>query len=34
MAVGNNRHYVVDSILPRHFIQTGIAAGCTKADFG
>jgi serine/threonine-protein kinase HipA len=27
MAVGDNRHYVVDSILPHHFIQTGIAGG-------
>jgi len=22
MAIGNNRHYVVDTILPRHFIET------------
>jgi serine/threonine-protein kinase HipA len=27
MAVGDNRHYVVDSILPRHFIQTAARAG-------
>jgi serine/threonine-protein kinase HipA len=27
MAVGKNRHYVVDEILPRHFMQTASAAG-------
>jgi len=27
LAVGKNNHYVVDTILPRHFIQTGEAAG-------
>jgi serine/threonine-protein kinase HipA len=27
MAVGNNRHYTINSIAPRHFIQTGEAAG-------
>lgn len=26
MAVGKNRHYVVDEILPRHFMQTASAA--------
>ncbi len=26
-SVGKNRHYVMDTILPRHFIQTGEAAG-------
>jgi serine/threonine-protein kinase HipA len=26
MAVGDNRHYTIDSIMPRHFLQT--AAGC------
>ena len=27
MAVGDRRHYRVDSILPRHFYQTGAKAG-------
>ncbi|MFH1261898.1 MAG: type II toxin-antitoxin system HipA family toxin [Pseudomonadota bacterium] len=27
MAVGRRRHYVIDSILPRHFIQTGELSG-------
>lgn len=27
LAVGNNNHYVVDAILPRHFVQAGEAAG-------
>jgi serine/threonine-protein kinase HipA len=27
MAVGNKRHYVINSVAPRHFIQTGEAAG-------
>lgn len=27
MAVGDRRHYRVDSILPRHFCQTGVNAG-------
>jgi serine/threonine-protein kinase HipA len=27
MAVGDNRHYVVDEILPRHFAQSAKAAG-------
>lgn len=27
MAVGNNRHYVINSIMPRHFSQTGEKAG-------
>jgi serine/threonine-protein kinase HipA len=27
MAVGKNRHYVIGSVLPRHFIQTGEQAG-------
>ncbi len=26
MAVGNSRHYIVDEILPRHFLQTAEAA--------
>jgi serine/threonine-protein kinase HipA len=31
LAVGGNNHYVVDTILPRHFIQTGEAAGIPAA---
>lgn len=31
MAVGTNRHYVVDEILPRYFIQTAGAAGIGNA---
>ncbi len=27
MAAGNNRHYVIDTILPRHFVQTSGRAG-------
>ena len=27
MAVGTNRHYVIISIMPRHFLQTAAAAG-------
>jgi serine/threonine-protein kinase HipA len=27
MAVGDNRHYVIDSIMPRHFMQTAASAG-------
>jgi serine/threonine-protein kinase HipA len=27
LAVGKNRHYAINSIMPRHFIQTGEAAG-------
>lgn len=27
MAVGNSRHYVVDSVMPRHFIETAAKAG-------
>jgi serine/threonine-protein kinase HipA len=37
MAVGDSRHYVVDSVMPRHFVQTaakaGIGAGPVKAVF-
>ena len=32
MALGNNRHYRVHTILPRHFYQTAQAAGIAKAD--
>ena len=31
MAVGDNRHYVVDTILPRHFLQTATSAGVALA---
>lgn len=31
LAVGDNNHYVVDTILPRHFIQSGEAAGMPAA---
>jgi len=27
MAVGDSRHYVIDSIMPRHFLQTAASAG-------
>lgn len=27
LAIGANNHYVVDRIMPRHFIQTGEAGG-------
>ncbi|AEO48975.1 HipA protein [Rhodospirillum rubrum F11] len=27
MFVGTNRHYVIDTIMPRHFLQTAAAAG-------
>jgi serine/threonine-protein kinase HipA len=33
MSVGDNRHYVVDQILPRHFLQTSEACGLPKDDF-
>jgi serine/threonine-protein kinase HipA len=32
MAMGNQRHYVVDSILPRHFIQSAEQAGMPASD--
>ena len=31
MAVGKNRHYIVDDVLPRHFVQTAGLAGVGKA---
>ena len=31
LAVGENHHYLVDTIMPRHFIQTGEAAGMPDA---
>ena len=27
MAVGDNRHYVLDTIMPRHFVQKAAKAG-------
>ena len=32
MSVGNNNHYRVDEIMPRHFIETGGRAGMSKAS--
>jgi len=32
MAVGDNRHYRLHEIMPRHFIQTATAAGMPAAD--
>ncbi len=32
MAVDGNRHYVIDSIVPRHFEQTAAAAGIPAAS--
>src|SRR3954468_9007151 len=31
MAVGDNRHYTIDSIVPRHFLQTAAGAGVPAA---
>jgi serine/threonine-protein kinase HipA len=31
MAVGDNRHYVIDSIMPRHFLQTAASSGVPTA---
>jgi serine/threonine-protein kinase HipA len=31
MAVGDNRHYVIDDIVPRHFLQTAARAGVPAA---
>ena len=31
MGVGNNRHYVIDTILPRHFFQTAERSGVANA---
>jgi serine/threonine-protein kinase HipA len=31
MAVGDSRHYVIDSILPRHFLQTAASSGVPAA---
>ncbi|HEY1895149.1 MAG TPA: hypothetical protein VGG62_02705 [Terracidiphilus sp.] len=27
MAVGDNRHYTIDSIMPQHFLQTAASCG-------
>jgi serine/threonine-protein kinase HipA len=31
MSVGDNRHYRIDEILPRHFYQTSEQAGLSKS---
>ena len=31
MAVGDNRHYTIDTILPRHFLQTAARSGVADA---
>jgi serine/threonine-protein kinase HipA len=31
MAVGDSRHYVIDSIMPRHFLQTAANSGVPNA---
>ncbi len=31
MAVGRNRHYVIDEIQPRHFVQTAMGSGVGRA---
>jgi serine/threonine-protein kinase HipA len=31
MAVGDNRHYVIDSIMPRHFLQTAASSGVSAS---
>jgi serine/threonine-protein kinase HipA len=32
MAIGNNRHYRIKEIQPRHFYQTGQKSGLSKID--
>ncbi len=32
MAVGDNRHYEIEEIVPRHFIQTGVRYGLAKTQ--
>ena len=32
MAIGDNRHYVMDEILPRHFRQSARATGVPESD--
>ena len=32
MAIGDNRHYIMDEILPRHFRQSAKAAGLPESD--
>ena len=31
MSVGNNRHYRIDQIVGRHFVQTSVRAGLPKS---
>ena len=31
MPVGDNRHYTIDSIMPRHFLQTAASAGVSTS---
>jgi serine/threonine-protein kinase HipA len=31
MAVGDNRHYTIDSIMPRHFLQTAASSGVSTS---
>jgi serine/threonine-protein kinase HipA len=31
MAVGDGRHYVIDSIMPRHFLQTAAKCGVSAS---
>ena len=31
MAVGDSRHYTIDSIVPRHFLQTAASAGVSAS---
>jgi serine/threonine-protein kinase HipA len=32
VAVGANRHYVIDEIMPRHFVQTAAKSAVTESD--
>ena len=32
MAVGDNRHYEIEEIVPRHFTQTGVKYGLAKTQ--
>ena len=32
LAVGDNRHYAIDEIVPRHFVQTGAKCGVGKTS--
>jgi serine/threonine-protein kinase HipA len=31
MAVGDSRHYTIDTIMPRHFLQTAASSGVSAA---